>query len=402
MEISLTDARKIILNQQLLSGFKGSPMAAIKHLGYLQIDTICVIERAHNHILWSRSPKFKPEHLENLHRKKGVFEYWAHAMSYLPVSDYRFSLPIMKHFHERKDCQEILSANRILVEEVRNRIKAEGPLSASDFATPEEFKGKGGWWQRKPAKQVLEVLYWRGELSISHRENFKRFYDFTDRVLTLGELDRTVPDADETLRHHLTRVLRTMGVAGKADLLWFVKDKKTAMRVLKEMIGAREVSELKIEKLGDTYYVLGNVLNDSSSLPSRQGVKILSPFDNMIIRRDFIKRFFNFDYVFECYVPQAKRRFGYFSCPILAGTNIIGTIDGKADRPNREFVIKNLHLSAKPGSLSKKYPLEALSNQIRDFAIFNGCDTIRVECRKKQTNRVEELLTNLKQGISRP
>lgn len=397
VNLSLDDARQIIITQQLLANFSGSALDAVNHLGYVQIDTICVVERAHNHILWSRSPDFLPSHLDDLHRtRKAVFEYWAHAMAYLPVADYRFTLPIQKRFLEREDCQEILAANKKLVKDIRKKITAEGPVSASDFATPEEFKGSGGWWNRKPAKQILEVLYWQGELMISHRKNFKRYYDLTDRVLTLSEIDTTMPSADETLRHHLLRVFRTLGVACKADLLWFVKDRVTAMRVLAEMINAGEVSPVEIESLDDHYYALPSVLQSCSSAATNgpeQYMHILSPFDNMIIRRDFIKRLFNFDYVFECYVPEKNRKFGYFSCPILLGTELIGTIDAKADRTRKEFIVKNLHLTnLHAAARQKKFQLEAIASRIRDFSCFNGCDSIKMECKNTQARQVEKFL----------
>ncbi|MBU1109538.1 MAG: winged helix DNA-binding domain-containing protein [Candidatus Riflebacteria bacterium] len=402
--ISISNARKIILRQQFLSDFNGSMSEIIDHLGYIQIDSIYVVERAHNHTLWSRCPEFTPDDLSNLHgNEKAVFEYWAHAMSYLPMSDYRFSLPLMQTFREREDCREILSNNKKLVKDIRKRIMAEGPVSASDFEAPPDFKG-GGWWERKPAKQILEVLYWQGELMISHRKNFKRYYDLTERAFSLtGEKPSTLmPSHEETHRHYLMRVFRTLGVANKADLLWFIKDKTTATSVLNEMIGAGEVQLLKIENLADQYYALKTVLENSLSIHFEYGgntgqngqkVHILSPFDNMMIRRDFVKRLFNFDYVFECYVPQANRKFGYFSCPILAGTDLIGTIDAKADRSDRMLIVKNLHLSDFPAkSCDKENLVRAVARRISEFSSFNGCSSIKMECQNKWAKAIEKRL----------
>jgi len=404
VKISNSEAREIVLRQQGLTGLNGSTIEIINHLGYVQIDSINVIERAHHHTLWSRCPQFRPGELDDLHAKQhAIFEYWAHAMSYLPMHDYRFALPIMQRFREREDCREILNANKQLAKEIRRRITAEGPLSAADFAAPAGFSG-GGWWNRKPAKQVLEVLYWQGELMISHRKNFRRYYELSERVLAQAaeRPDTSMPDREETHRHHVTRVLRTLGVSGKADLLWFVKDKEAATAALNAMIEAKEVVQLTIENIAEPWYALKSVIKKTA--PARSAKKadldesgrqihILSPFYNMVIRRDFIKKIFAFDYVFECYVPEAKRKFGYFSCPILAGTELIGSIDAKADRAHKELIVKNLHLADFPANAAASKSLaKALACRISEFAAFNGCARVSMECRNRQAKAVEKQL----------
>lgn len=408
LSISSAEARQIILGQQGLLEPGDSPLAIINHLGYVQIDSINVVERAHHHILWSRCPDFTPDQLESLHGvRKAVFEYWAHAMSFLPMKDYRYSLPNMERFAQRQDCQEILASNRPLVKEIRSRINSEGPLSASDFSAPAEFKSTG-WWDRKPAKQILEVLFWQGELMISHRKNFKRFYDLTGRVLAAADEkpDTSMPSAEETFRHYLRRVMRTLGVAARSDLLWFVKDKAGVLRVLNEMISAGEVSTLRIEGLEDSYHALPAVLEKAGRVPkkvrgsARNGAEnllhILSPFDNLMIRRDFVKRLFAFDYLFECYVPEARRKFGYFSCPILAGNDLVGTIDAKADRAQRELIVKSLHLQAGAEALLRKSDLARnLAAGIRDFADFNGCAAVKIACTGKPARAIEAQLKQL-------
>jgi hypothetical protein len=403
VKISNSEAREIVLRQQGLTGSNGSTIEVINHLGYVQIDSINVIERAHHHTLWSRCPHFRPPELEELHAKQHViFEYWAHAMSYLPMQDYRFALPIMQRFREREDCREILAANKQLAKEIRRRITAEGPLSAAEFDAPAGFSG--GWWNRKPAKQVLEVLYWQGELMISHRKNFRRYYELSERVLAQAaeKPDTSMPSCEETHRHHVTRVLRTLGVAGKAELLWFVKDKAAATAALNAMIEEKEAVQLAIENITEPWYALKSAVK--KTMPARAAKKadldelgrqihILSPFDNMVIRRDFIKKIFAFDYVFECYVPEAKRRFGYFSCPILAGTELIGSIDAKADRAHKELIVKNLHLADFPANAAASKTLAgALAGRIIEFAAFNGCARISMECRNRQAKAVEKQL----------
>ena len=137
--------------------------ATIARLGYVQIDTISVVERAHHHVLWTRVKNYKPEYLDTAVKEKKVFEYWFHAAAYLPINDYRFALPRMnaiksgeKHWFDNID--------KKLLRSVYRRIQAEGPLRARDFADTKSTNT--GWWDWKPAKQAIEQLFMQGDLMI--------------------------------------------------------------------------------------------------------------------------------------------------------------------------------------------------------------------------------------------
>ena len=220
--ISQKMARRLALHAQLLDGKtkikkgKEEVKEAVEHLGYVQIDTISVIERAHHHTLWTRVPGYTPKLLHELQAiDRSIFEYWGHAASYLPMEDYRFYIPMMRSFYDPKNSWfrgwgEKYGA---FLEPVLKRIREEGPKVARDFENPSERnstnhppiladpiglsqKGKGPWWDWKPAKAALEMLFWRGELMISERNGFERVYDLTERVLPAG-MDLRVPAADE-------------------------------------------------------------------------------------------------------------------------------------------------------------------------------------------------------------
>ncbi|MEJ2617661.1 MAG: crosslink repair DNA glycosylase YcaQ family protein, partial [Ignavibacteriaceae bacterium] len=183
--ISSEKASQIVLNAQLLnknhkySGGKKSTAGIIKKLRYVQIDTISVINRAHHHILWTRNNKYSEKHLHDLQAKeKQIFEYWTHAMSFIPMEDYRYSLPRMKNFKKPKSkwLKYRFNQSRKYFNYVLDRIKEEGQLSSSDFGNDTGKKG-GTWWEWKPTKTALEYLFWQGDLMISERKNFQKYYD---------------------------------------------------------------------------------------------------------------------------------------------------------------------------------------------------------------------------------
>ncbi|MBA7698532.1 hypothetical protein ES703_107210 [subsurface metagenome] len=192
-KISSALARRLPLHSQLLDGRTKLPKGkegiaqAIEKLGYVQIDTIAVINRAHHHTLWTRRPDYSPAMLDELQAKdRRVFEYWGHAASYLPMKDYRYYIPRMRAFpwgdgwikrmHER---------HKDVMKDVLERITKEGPLGSADFKAP-DGKKRGAWWDWKPAKTALELLMWRGDLMVTERRNFQRIYDLTERVLPGG------------------------------------------------------------------------------------------------------------------------------------------------------------------------------------------------------------------------
>ena len=189
MRISLPKARRLAIHAQGLGGRwklpKGKEGAAqaVERLGYVQVDTIAVVQRAHHHTLWARCPDYTPAMLGELQAKdRRVFEYWANAASYVPMADYRYYVPRMRAAATRHSAWYLSDEGRKLRDHVRDRIRAEGPLGSADFKAPEGRK-RGSWWDWKPAKQALEWLFDMGELMVTQRRHFHRIYDLTERVL---------------------------------------------------------------------------------------------------------------------------------------------------------------------------------------------------------------------------
>jgi uncharacterized protein YcaQ len=313
--------------------------AAVKHLSYIQIDSISVIQRAHHHCLWSRVNNYQPAFIEQLITQKQIFEYWSHAAAYLPMQDYRFSLPKKqaiaageKHWRDK---------NPVAEKRVLQRIQQEGPLRAKDFER-ESTKKATGWWDWKPDKIALEQLFIEGKLMVVERRGFQKVYDLTERVLP-AHIDTTVPSANEFERHLIRNYIRANGFANAQQISYLRKGLKTyVIKTCQEMLENSELQQVKINK--QIYYALPNVIDLLKQSDNRNQVNILSPFDNAVIQRKRLSEIFGFNYQIECYVPSAKRQYGYFSLPLLWGSEFVGRMDTKIDRKTHILHIQNLHL----------------------------------------------------------
>ena len=391
MKISVIQARRMALYTQLLDGRSRLPEGkegiarAIEKLGYIQIDTISVIERAHHHTLWTRCPDFTPGMLHDLQAKdRRIFEYWGHAASYLPISDYRFYLPRMRGFlepHQKWEKQRLEKFGHMM-QPVLERIRNEGPLSSKDFATSTGDQ-RGTWWDWRPAKVALELLFWRGELMITERRNFHRLYDLTERVLPEGT-DTRVPGNDELGRFLVHRALAAYGLARENEILEHIHGtaKNIIIQAVHDLVEAGEIIEVTVGNQNNNKYIaVPDCLEAAAKLKKASPrLHLLSPFDNLIIQRERVNRLFDFDYTIECYVPAPKRKFGYFVLPILWGEQFAGRLDPKADRKSKTLLIRNLVLE--DGFTVSETFLSSLAAKLWDLARFNACETIKIETAK--------------------
>lgn len=387
IQVSLQQARKMVLQAQLLDGSvklsKGKEGVAqtVERLGYIQIDTISVIERAHHHTLWNRRADYDQGMLHELQAKdRRIFEYWGHAASYLPMNDYRYYLPRMKWYHDPKSkwVKDRLERCGHWMKPVLKRIDREGALSSKDF---EASRKKGGqWWDWKPAKVALELLFWQGKLMITQRRNFHRVYDLTERVLPKA-VDTRVPDDDELGRFFVRRALSAYGLAQEKEIREHIHaaGKEVISKSLAELVDSGQVTALRIKEDSDAdYYALAETIAKVAKFRKRQPrVFILSPFDNLIIQRQRLRNLFGFDYALECYVPAVKRKFGYFTLPILWGQDFVGRLDSKADRKNKTFIVRKLALEPRLKNMDELLPVFA--NKLTELAKFNQCKKIKLE-----------------------
>lgn len=383
--LSVSDTRKLIVNKQLsqshLSGTRGKERSfrVIDYLGYVQIDTISVVERAHHHTFWSRNHSYRHHHLDDLQAKdRLVFEYWGHAASYLPMKDLRFYLPMMQNFADHNPWMlDFTKSHPELLKKVMDRIRHEGPLSSKDFDNPAHRK-IGPWWNWKPAKKALENLFWRGELMVTRRINFQRYYDLPERVIPT-HIDQSLPTARERATFLINRVLTVFGMARFqeiCDYIHVVPKRVVAQRIL-ELIEEENLVPLSVEGVNDqTFFTCPGTLDNLEEIKRNHKVYILSPFDNMTINRDRLRLLFGFDYTIECYTPAPKRKYGYFCLPVLAGNNFIGRLDAKADR--KTHILHCQHLAWEDGITLSESLARKIVQAIKKLADFCGCDQIKL------------------------
>jgi uncharacterized protein YcaQ len=375
--LSLAQAKKLALLSQGLATkapknrSASETLAVFERLGYVQIDTISVVQRAHHHTLWARNPHYQLAHLDGLVADKKVFEYWSHAAAYLPMSDYRFSLPRkaaiksgqQRHWHDKD--------HRVMAS-ILKRIEVEGPLMAKDFVS--KSPKKGGWGSA-PTKQALETLFMQGDLMIPERRNFHKVYDLTERVIP-SALDTTMPTAQEHAQFLVHRYLKSHGFGDLAEITYLLKGVKASVKQALDELAER--GEIEIISIGQgRYYTASDSLARLSKRLHRKQVQILSPFDNLLIQRKRARSIFNFDYLLECYVPAAKRQFGYFSLPILWDGTLVARADCKANKKTATLHV--IHLAIESSLRDKNAFLAAFEQALDSFARFNQCDSYQIE-----------------------
>lgn len=367
-------AKNIVIQAQRFSGSsKGqSALEIIEHLGYVQIDTLAVVSRAHHHTLWSRVTNYQEKDLNILLEKdKTIFEYWSHAASYLPMSDFRYSLIRKRQYQEGKS--HWFTQDKKIKKYVYDRIKAEGPLQSKDF----EYKrnGPGNWFEWKPAKKALEQLFMEGELMVSKRQGFQKVYDLTEKVLP-KKVNTKLPTEKEYAEFLVRKTIQSHGLADSKEIHYLRPALKDAVGLaLLRLVKSGELLEVKIEGLGNTkFYTTNEYINSANNNFKEAQLQVLSPFDNAIIQRQRIKRLFDYDYKIECYVPEPKREFGYFCLPVLYKNQFVARLDPKADRASKTFYVKSMHFE-ESFKRSEKFNI-ALADKLKTFAHFNGCTHI--------------------------
>ncbi len=354
MMLSPAAARALMVAAQGLDSHPGSPaakaavLATIRRLGALQIDTIHVVARSPYLVLWSRLGDYDPCWLEELLAEGALFEYWAHAACFLPIEDY----PLYRHrmlgngLPGWQASHGWIAAHREEAERMLALIRERGPVRSADF---ERTGGRGsGWWDWKPEKRLLEALFNAGELMVSRRQSFQRVYDLRERVLPSWD-DAQLPPLEEAGRALTLKAVQALGVATERWVASYFYTRKGSGAALLEAL-AEEGALLRaaVEGLPAPAYV--HPSNAALAEAAASGAlrpeltTLLSPFDPLIADRLRTRTLFGFDYAVECYTPAAKRRYGYFTLPILRRGELIGRLDPKAHRREGLFEVKALHL----------------------------------------------------------
>jgi uncharacterized protein YcaQ len=262
-------------------------------------------------------------------------------------------------------------------------------LSSSDFENDTGKKG-GTWWDWKPTKTALEYLFWRGDLMVSERKNFQKFYNLRERVLP-DNIDTTMPSDKELSRYFIRHALGSLGIASEKEILKYMQpgkstvsdlqivDKAAMKKSIDELHESGEIISFFIE--GDHKAVNYAFPESSNIITKRKNtipqIHLLSPFDNLVIQRERTKRLFRFDYAIECYLPESKREYGYFVLPVLWKNKFAGRLDPKADRREETLIINNLVFE----NDFKDYEefIFPFMQKLRSFADFNNCKKIIIK-----------------------
>lgn len=344
LPITTTQARQIWLRAQRLDertpfGDGAQAVAdAVAHLGYVQIDTINVIERSHHHILFSRIPSYRRADLRQAQSiDKSVFEYWTHALSYVPANDLRFFVPAMRE-HRREGHKWFASVKLSDTRKVMRLLRA-GPLTIRDIEDDVLVEKEHLWQSRKPSKRALQLAFYTGAVTISARQGMLKTYELMTRHFGWDKLPRPA-SAREITTYLLDRALRSQGVVSLDSICHLdAPSKKPVARLIASRVRRGELVPVAIEGAGKQEHWAAPAALEPHDVPPDL-VHILSPFDPLIIQRKRTNLIFGYNHLFEAYVPKAKRKLGYFALPVLAGDEIVAALDLKTDRQNKKLLMQ--------------------------------------------------------------
>ena len=339
------DARRIWLTAQRLdtsAPFGEGTQAvadAVAHLGYVQIDTINVIERSHHHILFTRIPAYRRADLRQAQSAdKSVFEYWTHALSYVPSKDFRFFLPQMKQ-HRRDGHKWYASVKPADTRKVMRLLRA-GPLTIRDIDDDVLTEKEHLWQSRKPSKRALQLAFYNGTATISERNGMLKTYELTARHFGWDKPPKPASAAEGTA-YLLDRALRAQGLVSLDSVCHLDAPSKPAIRkLIARRVRRGELVPLALEGAGKVEHWARPEALDSRGEAAIDLVHILSPFDPLIIQRKRTRLIFDYEHRFEAYVPKDKRKFGYFALPVLVGEEIVAALDLKTDRQNKKLLMQ--------------------------------------------------------------
>jgi uncharacterized protein len=375
IQLTSAQARRIWLHAQCLdstepfgSGPEATP-AAVAHLGYLQIDTIYVIERSHHHILHTRIPSYRRQHLHRAQSiDKTVFEYWTHALSYLPTESLRFYVRQMRRDWQRRVVWFGKVSNQDL-RRVLSRIRRHGAITIRDLDHDVVGEKDYTWGSRKPSKRALEVAFYKGLVTISRRAGMLKTYELLTRHFGW---ERRPPAASEreTLNYLLDRALRSQGIVSVESICYLDAQRKPAMRRLVESrVRRKELIPVQVEGAGQWPHWIRPDALDTVPDPADEPIHILSPFDPLLIQRRRFRLFFDYEYRFEAYVPKPKRVFGYFVCPVLIGDRIVAALDLKTDRERQKLLVQRWNWVGRGASQAHRQRVEAALHRFELFQL---------------------------------
>ncbi|HEU5101420.1 MAG TPA: crosslink repair DNA glycosylase YcaQ family protein [Roseiflexaceae bacterium] len=355
-------------------------LETIRRMGVLQIDTIHVVARSPYLVLWSRLGAYPQEWLTDLLAERALFEYWAHEACFLPIESYRLFRHRMLDAANMgwKYAREWAASNAESIERVLAYVREYGPVRSADFERTDGSDGK--WWGWKTEKRALETLFTSGELMIARRHNFQRIYDLRERILPDWD-DGQVPPIEQVRR---TLALHAVCALGVTTARWVADYFRTSQRDTAPLPPALAAEGALIEVAVEGWQSPAYIHPDNLVLAEMAAdgtltaelTTLLSPFDPLVWDRARALAMFGFDYRIECYTPAPKRRYGYFTLPILWRGQLIGRLDPKAHRKDGRFEVKALHLE--PGVRVTGELVADIAGALRECAVWHETPTVEV------------------------
>ncbi len=340
--------------------------AAVNHLGYVQIDTINVIERCHHHILFTRIPAYNRSDLREAQSiDKSVFEYWTHALAYVPSADYRFFIETMRAF-QRTPGRWFSTVKPADLRKVMRLIRRDGALTLRDIDDDELREKEHLWASRKPSKRALQLAFLMGRLAVTAREGMLKSFELTERHFGWDTPPRAASPADVTA-YRLDRALRSQGIVSLDSICHLDAPRKAAVaKIIKQRVRRGELVEVTLDGAGKQLHWATPEALEQNAGGESELVHILSPFDPLVIQRKRTKLFFGYEHRFEAYVPKDKRVLGYFALPVVVGDEIVAAVDLKTDRQNKKLKVQQWTWAGAAAKRGNGGPRKELKRRIED------------------------------------
>ncbi len=373
-KIDKNKAKNIWIHAQKLdepNSFGKGPAAVVKainHLGYVQIDTISVIERCHHHILYNRIPQYNRKHLHQAQTvDKSIFEYWTHALSYVSTSDYKYFVAHMNNINTLNGTwfSTVTTAD---YKKVKQLLSKTGPISIRDIKDDVPIEKTHDWGSVKPSKKALQMGFYKGDFVVGERDGMLKKYDLTDRHFGWRAKPKPV-HATEYTNYIIERALKSQGIISLDSVCYLdSKQKKPVSELIEAQLQSGELIEVSIEG-SDKIKLWGRPETIQQNYSTSELTHILSPFDPLIIQRKRLNLFFDYNHIFEAYVPKIKRKYGYFTLPVLIENKIAAILDLKTDRQNKKIIINNWLWLEKNKSRENKKAIETELHRFEKFQL---------------------------------
>lgn len=378
-------ARRLFLDRHALIEAPTGPargaelLALIRRLGFVQVDSVNTVERAHHMILWSRRQSYRPANLTPLlERDRLLFEHWTHDAAVIPAEFFRWW-----KLRFARDAERIKqrwtgwqgAAFHDRIAEVLAHVRAQGPVGTGDVSEGEARAG-GGWWNWHPSKTALEYLWHTGEVSVCHRTNFAKQFDLTERVHPAGHAG-PAPSEAETIDWACNAALDRLGFAtpGEVAAFWATVRPEEARDWCAAAQKRGAITEIAVEGADGRprrcYARPGVIAAAAAVAEPANRIRILSPFDPALRDRARAERLFGFRYRIEIFVPEPKRRYGYYVFPVMERDRLIGRIDAKAVRAEGRLAVRAFW--PEPGVTTGGGRSGRLMAELHRLARFAGC-----------------------------